>query len=331
MDESLLESRYTPAALKALESFAVDPADIQLVSLSENVTYRVADRCSNTDYVLRLHRPGYNSIAALESERIWTGALREAGISAPEPLLTQQGQHFVLIDIPGAGEQRCAGMTKWAEGTPLSVYLRSNCCDDERVQIFRRIGELAAAMHNHATGWPEPPGFTRRRLDLDGLLGDAPSWGRFWEHASLTRAERARLRRAREAIRPILGAYGERADNFSLIHADLHPDNIIYNDGDMALIDFDDSAYGWHLYDLASALVEDRFARDYEALRTALLRGYCEHRSLAARDIELLPVFMLVRGMAIIGWFHERPEHAGSQFFEDMKRWVLAECDSNGL
>jgi Ser/Thr protein kinase RdoA (MazF antagonist) len=162
-------------------------------------------------------------------------------------------------------------------------------------------------------------------------LGEAPSWGRFWEHASLTGAERARLRQAREAIRAILGSYGERADNFSLIHADLHPDNIIYNDGDMALIDFDDSAYGWHLYDLASALVEDRFAPDYEAMRAALLRGYSEHRRLATRDIELLPVFMLVRGMAIIGWFHERPEHAGSQFFEDMKRWVLAECSSREL
>lgn len=331
MDTALLQTCYTPAALKALESFAVEPAAIELVSLSENVTYRVEDRRSRHDYVLRLHRPGYNSIGALESERIWTGALREAGISAPEPLLTRGGRHFVLIDIPAAGEQRCAGMTKWAEGIPLSDYLRSNCCGGERISIFRRIGELAAAMHNHATGWPEPPGFTRRRLDLDGLLGDAPAWGRFWEHASLTRAERERLQRAREAIRPILGAYGQQADNFSLIHADLHPDNIIYNDGEMALIDFDDSAYGWHLYDLASALVEDRFARDFDALRAALLRGYCAYRRLAPRDIELLPVFMLVRGMAIIGWFHERPEHAGSQFFEDMKQWVLAECDSRGL
>ena len=330
-DKSLLESLYTPAALKALERFAVDPADIRLVSLSENVTYRVADRRSHADYVLRLHRPNYNSMGALESERIWTGALREAGISAPEPLLTRQGQHFVLIDIPGTGEQRCAGMTKWAEGMPLSDYLKSNRCGDERIRIFRTIGALAAAMHNHATGWPEPPGFTRRRLDLDGLLGEAPSWGRFWEHASLTRAEGARLRRARKAIRSIFEAYGQRADNFSLIHADLHPDNIIYNDGNMALIDFDDSAYGWHLYDLASALVEDRFAHDYEALRAALLRGYREHRQLSARDLEFLPLFMLVRGMAIIGWFHERPELAGRQFFEDIKQWVLAECDSLGL
>jgi Ser/Thr protein kinase RdoA (MazF antagonist) len=331
VDKARLESHYTPAAFRVLENFAVDPADIQLVSLSENVTYRVADRRSHADYVLRLHRPGYNSIEALESERMWTSALREAGVSAPESLLTHQGRHFVLIDIPGTGEQRCAGMTRWREGIPLSDYLRSNPCCDERVRIFHEIGKVAATMHNHATSWREPSGFTRRRLDLDGLLGDAPSWGRFWEHASLTHAERARLRRARETIRPILAAYGEQADNFSLIHADLHPDNIIYNEGDMALIDFDDSAYGWHLYDLASALVEDRLARDYEALRAALLRGYCERRQLTERDIELLPVFMLVRGMAIIGWFHERPEHAGSQFFEDMKRWVLAECVSRGL
>ncbi|MEX0706712.1 MAG: phosphotransferase [Woeseia sp.] len=145
MDRARLESHYTPAAFRALESFAVDPKDVRLVSLSENVTYRVADRRSDTDYVLRLHRPGYNSIEALESERIWTSALREAGIPAPEPLLTHQGQNFVLIDIAGAGEQRCAGMTRWLEGTPLSDYMKWTSCGEDRKQIFRRIGEIAAA------------------------------------------------------------------------------------------------------------------------------------------------------------------------------------------
>jgi len=43
-------------------------------------------------------------------------------------------------------------------------------------------------------------------------------------------------------------------------------------------------------------------------------------------DIEMLPAFLLIRGMALIGWFHQRPEHAGSDFFEEMKTWVLKEC-----
>jgi Ser/Thr protein kinase RdoA (MazF antagonist) len=328
VDRSFLKSRYAPAAMKALQSFPVEADRLELISHAENVTFRVSVRTGANDYVLRLHRPGYNSIAELDSERVWTGALGEAGVAVPESLLTRHGQYFQLVDIPEAGEQRHAGMTTWHAGTLLGDYLEASSDGDERQRIFYRIGEIAAAIHNQSAGWHEPPGFTRRRLDLEGLLGDAPLWGRFWEHASLTRAERGLLLRARESARAALGVYGERPETFSLIHADLHPHNIVYNGEDLALIDFDDSAYGWHVYDLASALIEYTFAADFDALRTALLTGYREHRPLAMRDVEMLHAFLLIRGMAIIGWFHQRPEHAGSDFFENLKQWVVAQCDS---
>lgn len=329
MDNERVESCYTPAALKALESFPVKAENVELIAHSENVTFRVSVCGGDTDYVLRLHRPGYNSIEELDSERIWARALREAGISVQDSLLTCQGQHFELIDIPGAGEQRHAGMTTWLEGTPLSDYLETSSGREKRQRIFRRIGEIAAAIHNQSTCWKEPPDFTRRRLDLNGLLGEAPLWGRFWEHADLTEGEQALLQRARVSARAALSGYGERPDNFSLIHADLHPENIVYNGDDLALIDFDDSAYGWHMYEIASALIDYTVAADFEALRAALLDGYREHRPLAMRDIEMLPTFLLIRGMAIIGWFHQRPEHAGSSYLEEVKKWVLAECDSD--
>jgi Ser/Thr protein kinase RdoA (MazF antagonist) len=325
----LVESCYTPAALKALKSFPVDANDIELIAHSENVTFRISVRGGNTDYVLRLHRPGYNSIEELDSERAWTSALKKAGIPVPSSLPTHHGDYFELIDIPGVGKQCYAGMTAWIEGSPLSDYLETSADRDERERIFRRIGEIAAAIHNQSTRWKEPPGFARRRLDLDGLLGEAPLWGRFWEHADLTRAEKKLLLRARESVHDALSAYGERPDNFSLIHADLHPDNIVYNGEDLALIDFDDSAYGWHMYEIASALIEDRCVTGFGALREALLEGYREHRPLAGRDVDMLAAFLLIRGMAIIGWFHQRPEHAGTAYFEKVKNWVIGECDAN--
>ena len=326
MDRELLESCYTPAALRALESFPVDPDKVELIAHAENVSFRVSVRGGGTDYVLRLHRPGYNSIEELDSERIWARALKEAGVSVQDSLKTRQGRYFELVDIPGAGEQRHAGLTTWCEGTLLGDYLETNVDAGERQQLFRRVGEIAAAIHNQSAGWKQPPGFTRRRLDLDGLLGESPFWGRFWEHASLTEAERALLLRTRDGVRAALAAYGETSENFSLIHADLHPHNIVYDGQDLALIDFDDSAHGWHMYELASALIEYVFAPDFHALRTAMLGGYREHRRLTPQDIEMLPAFLLVRGMAIIGWFHQRPEHAEADFFEDVKEWVLSEC-----
>ena len=71
----------------------------------------------------------------------------------------------------------------------MLVKSETNAGKEQRTELFRRIGEIAASIHNQSTTWNEPDAFTRRRLDLEGLLGDTPFWGRFWEHAELTSAE----------------------------------------------------------------------------------------------------------------------------------------------
>ncbi len=326
MDRDQVESCYSPAALKALDSFPVEMENIELIAHSENVTFRVSVRGSDTDYVLRLHRPGYNSIEELNSERIWIYALQEAGISVPSPLLTHEGRHFELVDIVATGEQRFAGLTTWIRGTPLDKYLTTKSDAEERKRIFRRIGEIVATAHNQASAWQEPSGFERHRLDLEGLLGEEPYWGRFWDHAQLTPSEKALLLRERENARAALSAYGARPESFGLIHADLHPENIVYNGEDLALIDFDDAAYGWYLYDIATALIMDRLAPDFDAIRSALLEGYREHRTLTEQEVDLLSVFLLVRGMAIIGWLHQRPDQAGFGHYQKVKRIVFEGC-----
>jgi Ser/Thr protein kinase RdoA (MazF antagonist) len=126
----------------------------------------------------------------------------------------------------------------------------------------------------------------------------------------------------------VLSAYGESPENFSLIHADFTPDNIIYDGEDLLIIDFDDAAYGWHIYDIASAVFGSRHGRDIETLRAALLDGYREHRPLAKRDVDRLPMFLLIRAMAIIGWYLQRPEHGHSDEFEGVKDWAL---EASGL
>ena len=45
----------------------------------------------------------------------------------------------------------------------------------------------------------------------------------------------------------------------------------------------------------------------------------------------MLPEFELVRGMAIIGWYHQRPEYAGATYFKRFKTWVVEECKRRGL
>ena len=326
MNREHIDSCYIPAAKRALESFPVEADKIEFVTQSENVTFRVSVDADDTDYVLRFHRPGYNSIEELESERAWIADLKKAGVVVQDSVKSILGGNYVLVDIPETGEQIYVGLTTWHEGIPLRDHLAERSDSLERTRFFRRLGGIAAAMHNQSAGWEPPSGFIRHRLDLNSLLGEEPFWGRFWEHTDLTESEITLLLEAREKARSFLEAYGETSANFSLIHSDLTPDNIIVDGENLAVIDFDDTAFGWHMYDIASIMVECQGERDYQALEGALLDGYCEYRGLSAKDISMLPVFLLVRGMAIIGWYHLRPEHSGSPMFEKNKQWALNAC-----
>lgn len=326
MNNTVISQHFVSAALEALQQFPLDVASLEPVAESENVTFRVKVLSSSRDFVLRLHRPGYNTLEELESERRWCAALADAGLHVQRAVPTLAGAGFCQVEIPGDLCPRYAGVTTWLPGVPLSAYLETLDDTAERQRIFREIGEMAALLHNQSAAWSVPPEFERCRLDRDGLLGESPRWGRFWEHKRLSPAERQLLLDTRASLIPVLDTYGESPERFGVIHADLHPENIVVDDGQLGLIDFDDTAWGWHLYDLASALVEQWSAADFPAIRRALLEGYRRLRALSEEDEALLDRFILLRGMALIGWFHERPEHDDSAFFDEILGRVLETC-----
>jgi Ser/Thr protein kinase RdoA (MazF antagonist) len=299
---------YAPAAHQALAAFGVEPADLRFVHLSENVTFRVTDRRDGSPLVLRLHRPLYHDIAALRSEHLWTRALLQAGIAAPEPLLTKAGENFARVEIAATGERRWAGLARWVEGDLLADVVARETDSAVNARHFVRVGAIMAAMHDQATGWTPPAGFQRHSLDADGLMGPEPFWGPFWDHPIFSPAERDTLRGTRDRLHAALTRYGKPARAFSLIHADLHPRNVLINGPHAAVIDFDDSGFGWHQYDLAVALIGYQDHPDFVMFREACIAGYRSVRTISDADLALLPMFLLIRNLAQMGWFHQRPE-----------------------
>src|SRR5690349_21075265 len=92
MDKEAIGRTFTPAAEAALTSFPIDAVDLTLVSLAENVTFKVTDRRDGGAYVLRLHRPGYHTLDELVSERHWIRGLAEAGIDVPSAVSAKDGR-----------------------------------------------------------------------------------------------------------------------------------------------------------------------------------------------------------------------------------------------
>lgn len=306
MNDAAAEA-FAPAAREALAAFGVEPAALRFVHVSENVTFRVTDARDGSPLVLRLHRPGYHDLPALRSEHQWTRALVAAGIAAPEPLLTRDGASFVEVGIAG-GERRWAGLARWVDGELLADVLQRDADQASAAAHFRQLGAIMAAMHNQASGWTPPEGFRRHRLDADGLMGPEPFWGPFWDQGLLSGGERALLLDLRDRLHAALLRYSADTQRFSLIHADLHPRNVLVTGRGLAVIDFDDAGFGWHQYDLAAALIGCQDHPDFMTYCDACIEGYRTVRPLPEAAVALLPMFLLIRGMAYLGWCHQRPE-----------------------
>src|SRR5476649_99429 len=105
MDNEAVGRTFTPAAREALNFFPIDAEDLTLVSLSENVTFKVMDKRDGQAYVLRLHRPGYHTLEELDSERVWIRALADADVDVPTAVSARDGRYYVPVTIPATGER----------------------------------------------------------------------------------------------------------------------------------------------------------------------------------------------------------------------------------
>ena len=329
MDEARLVRVYTPVARRVLEEWGLAPAEVEFVHVMENVTFR-AER-DGQKYALRFHRPGYNTLEEMASERLWLRALAAAGLNVPHGVPTPDGREFVAVGVDG--EERLVGLARWVEGKPLDRML-AGTDDVERIEgHFEAIGRLAAGLHDASSAWAPPPEFTRRAWDADGLVGESPLWGRFWEVPDFSAQECRVLARARALIRERLLEYGTGRSTYGIIHADLHPGNVLVDGEHTRLIDFDDAGFGWHVHELAVALFNNQTSPHFGAMQRGLVRGYRSRRELADEDLALLPIFLLMRNLMVIGWVEQRPELGAPvrRFRDSVKASALARIEALGL
>ncbi len=290
-------------ATAALNHWDIEVSGMNLVMASENIVYRV-DTSAGDSYALRIHRPGYHSMDELLSENQWTSALSSAGISVPRPYATKSGSAYLTIALDSSSETRVVGLSGWMSGRQLEEAIAAR--DRDPLPLFTALGVLLGQLHNHAAQWIEPSGFTRHSLDAQGLIGENPWWSPFWNLREMSALQSSTIIEARDRLRLMLNDYGKSANTFGLTHADLVPQNVLVNGDQLVAIDFDDAAYGWHQYDIATALVEFIDDTRFSEFQSALLAGYRRTRPITDAALGLLPIFLLIRQLVNIGWTGSR-------------------------
>ena len=302
---AFLEEMQT-LALTALRAWDLQVATLAPIKVRENAVFRV-DLAGGGRAVLRVHRCGYHSDDELDSEFVWMRALEAAGIPVPRVIRSRSGRDFEVVATPAGNDARQIDVFEWIDGRQLGSVESGVSGDGAAIaEQYHTIGAIAARMHNHTAGWRQPVGFRRHAWDAAGLVGEQPFWGRFWELAALTAAQRSLMLRTRAKIAGELAAYGMNPDRYGLIHADLVPENLLIDGRRVQVIDFDDAGFGWHLFELATSLYFITGDGIYETAREALIQGYRSERAMSDETLERLPLFLAARGTTYLGWVHTR-------------------------
>lgn len=294
-------------AREALPSYGFAPdAELRLLKHRENVVFATTQ--GDRDYVVRVHRSGYRSDAELDCELDFVDALRSEGVAVPTFLRTDDGRAFCIV-----GAEHPAGVH---QVDVQDLLVNTGNFGDERTAVdgtadlpaadFFALGRLAAELHAATERSGYQPSVPRGDWDLDGLVGAEPAWGDPLRMAELVGEDRAAVETAIARIRADLERYGRPEDRFGPIHADLTPENVLRTPGGLVLIDFDDFAAGWHLFDLATAIYFFTPHPRGAEYREALFAGYESVRPLRAADHEVFPAILLARGLTYLGWAADR-------------------------
>lgn len=297
-----MASRLTRLARTALSRWEGGYGEPELFKHRENAVFSVV-REDGARFALRLHRAGYHSDAALRSELYWMRELGRAGIAVPSVVPAADGSLFVHAECAEDSVTRQVDMIGWLSGAPVEEA-------ESDPDYHFRLGALAAGLHLHGSKIVLPHDFTRHSWDEEGLLGECPVWGRFLDLPALSQDQRALLRAAADAAKIALVAYGKAPDRYGIIHADLIRDNVLENDGQLQAIDFDDSGFGWYMFELATILCANLDSQDYSQIKQQLLEGYRSVRALGDADVAHLPLFMFLRATTYLGWLQTRAETA---------------------
>jgi Ser/Thr protein kinase RdoA (MazF antagonist) len=269
-------------------------ASARLINLSENATYLV-EADGGYKSILRVHREGYHTYRAIECELEWMEALgRDGGVVTPP----------IINGINGTQIQRFKTDRLSDRYLVMFVFLDGEEPNENQdlVEPFHQLGAIAAKTHLHSIGWQRKQPFERLIWDDEMVFGSQANWGNWRDAAGVTAEIQTTLNRCEKRVRDRLATYGKSPDRFGLIHADMRLANLLIDDAQTRLIDFDDCGLGWFMYDFAAGI---SFMEDHvqvPALKASWVAGYETVRPLEDIDKREIDTFVMLRRMALLAW-----------------------------
>lgn len=241
--------------------------------------------------IFRLSSCRRRSLTDIESEIAFLQDLGEKGIPVSLPTKSPNGRFIE------SNEQHNIVCFEKAKGKPVDVTDREVWNKD----LFYKWGKLIGEIHHASKDIKvDRPAWSIENTDLLKLLPKINS--------------EIIASRYQQLLNQLL-SYEMRSDLYGLIHNDFHQGNFFVNEGKITVFDFDDSAYHWFAYDLATSFYHaywqsSSFTPEYTEFSSAFwenfLKGYQQEHTISKELIQQIPILLKIREIFLYTLFLEK-------------------------
>jgi Ser/Thr protein kinase RdoA (MazF antagonist) len=276
-----------------LGQYELGDFETESINHEYNSTFKVT-AASGGKFALRINLNSSRSIENLNAEISWVTSIHS--VHVPKPLVNKAGSAVSFGWHDASGRKLPAVLYSWLEGEEPG--------DEPTEEQLFALGAAMAKLHIES-----------RTVELPTAAALSDYTDVFWgaknlltgPESKLTKPEQQKVSEVFDQIANLLAEIRGSAV-LQPIHADLHPWNVMWHAGELAVFDFDDSGMGLPIQDLMTSL----YYLDTPEQDAALLAGYASVAPVPEHTSEQRHIFMLQRRLLLLNYLYEtsNPEHA---------------------
>ena len=275
-----------------LGNYDLGDYEFENINHEYNSTFKVTV-ADGTRFALRINVNSKRTLANLRAEVFWVNAISD--IRVPKPVPSRNGELFTS-GWHQASERNLNGVLyTWLEGEEVG--------DEPQPNQLSAAGAAMAKLHLSARDLVLPP--NAQLPDLSDFFWGWPE-NLLGENSVLNIDEKAAVSRVKVLVEQLLVELGAHTAKRP-IHADIHPWNLMWHDGEIAVFDFDDSGIGLPIQDLATSL----YYLDTEEQEQAFMEGYATVAPVPVHTQQQMQLLKLQRRIQLLSYLCESstPKH----------------------
>jgi Ser/Thr protein kinase RdoA (MazF antagonist) len=288
-DVKVQKDSLTKFAHEILKKYGISDAEVECINFEFNATFS-ASTVSGQRYALRLNINSTRVASNIEAETQWVRELaRIPSINVPAPIASLDDQFVVSALHDDSGQMIYGVMYSWLEGEEIG--------DEPTLEQLRTVGQAIALMHENSIDFElrngaELPTFNDFFWGTEDYL--------FSSKSRLSASDRSLIENARDRIMQFTDDL-YASSPVHVIHADFHGWNLMWNEEQLYIFDFDDCGFGVEAQDIAVAL----YYLDTPEQDVALLDGYNSIRPLPAYSENAMKALLLQRRLLLLNYLYE--------------------------